>query len=152
MTVTLRDITRDNWLQCIRLRVAPDQEKFVASNAVSLAQSKYEPEWQPYAIYDDERMVGFIMYGLEPNEGQYWIQRLMVDAAFQRRGYGRTAMRLALQRLQALPDRPAIAISYEDHNEVARQLYASLGFRETGEIIEGEVVARMSGSANNSNT
>lgn len=48
--------------------------------------------------------------------------------------------------MKALPDCSGIAISYESENEGARRLYASLGFRETGEIIEGEVVARMPGS------
>lgn len=151
MIVTLRDITRDNWLQCVRLRVAPGQEEFVASNAVSLAQAAYEPEWQPYAIFDDEQMVGFVMYGLEPREQQHWILRLMVDAAHQQRGYGRAAMRLVLERLKALPDCRGIAISYEGANKTARQLYLSLGFRETGEVIEGEVVARMAGSDPESN-
>jgi hypothetical protein len=28
-------------------------------------------------------------------------------------------------------------------NDVARRLYASLGFRESGEMIDGEVVARL---------
>lgn len=147
MTVTLREITRDNRIQCVRLHVSPSQENFVASNAISLAQSKYEPEWQPYAVYDDEQMVGFIMYGMEPREQQYWILRLMVDAAHQGRGYGRAAMELALERMKALPDCQGIAISYEGENEGARRLYASLGFRETGEIIEGEVVACMPGAA-----
>ena len=58
MTMTLREIGRENWEQCVRLEVAPEQERFVASNAVSLAQSKYEPEWTPLALYDGEEMVG----------------------------------------------------------------------------------------------
>ncbi len=64
MTMTLREITRENWLQCVRLKVAPEQEPFVAPNGVSLAQSKYEPEWVPLALYDDDEMVGFVMYGV----------------------------------------------------------------------------------------
>lgn len=70
----------------------------------------------------------------------------MVDASAQGRGYGRAAMERALQRMKALPDCSGIAISYESENEGARRRYASLRFRETGEIIEGEVVARMPGS------
>ena len=146
MIVTLREITRDNWIQCVQLHVTSGQESFVASNAISLAQSRYEPEWQPYAVYDDGQMVGFIMYGKEPRKQQFWVLRLMVDAAYQGHGYGRAAMELAIQRMKALPDCHGIAISDEAENEGARRLYASLGFRETGEIIEGEVVARMPGS------
>jgi diamine N-acetyltransferase len=144
MTMTLREITRDNWLQCVRLKVAPEQEAFVASNGVSLAQSKYEPEWIPLALYDDEEMVGFVMYGVNRDEGKYWILRVMVDRRFQGRGYGRAAMRLLLDRLRAIPGCDEVAISYEPENDVARRLYASCSFRETVEVLEGETVARIS--------
>lgn len=144
MTMTLREITRENWLQCVRLKVAPEQEPFVAPNGVSLAQSKYEPEWVPLALYDDDEMVGFVMYGVSPEEGKHWILRVMVDRRYQGKGYGRAAMRLLLDRLRAIPGCDEVAISYEPENDVARRLYASCGFRETGEIIEGETVARLS--------
>ena len=144
MTMTLREITRENWLQCVRLKVAPEQEPFVAPNGVSLAQSKYEPEWVPLALYDNEEMVGFVMYGVSPEEGKHWILRVMVDRRYQGKGYGRAAMRLLLDRLRAIPGCDEVAISYEPENDVARRLYASCGFRETGEIIEGETVARLS--------
>jgi diamine N-acetyltransferase len=144
MTVTLREITRENWEQCVRLTVAPEQAPFVASNAVSLAQSKYEPEWIPLAVYDDDEMVGFVMYGVYRDEGKYWILRVMVDHRFQGKGYGRAAMRLLLDRLRATRGCDEVAISYEPENEVARRLYASFGFRETGEVVEGETVARLS--------
>ena len=34
-----------------------------------------------------------------------------------------------------------VGISYEPENDIARKLYASLGFRVTGEVVGGEVVA-----------
>jgi diamine N-acetyltransferase len=144
MTISLQAITREDWERCVRLRVAPEQEHFVASNAISLAQSKYEPEYLPLAVYDDNEMVGFVMYGQDRNDGKYWIVRVMVDHRQQGKGYGRAAMQLLLERIQAMPDCDEILISYEPENEVARRLYASFGFRETGEIIEGEAVARLS--------
>ena len=36
-----------------------------------------------------------------------------------------------------------VGISYEPKNEGARKLYASLGFVETGDMDEGEVVAEL---------
>jgi diamine N-acetyltransferase len=35
----------------------------------------------------------------------------------------------------------AVGISYEPENEAARKLYASLGFVETGRMLEGEAEA-----------
>lgn len=143
MTITLREITRENWRACAALKPAPEQAHFVAPNAVSLAQAAYETEWMPQAIYADETMVGFVMYGLSDEDSAYWVLRLMVDARHQRKGYGRTALREAVRRMMERSDCHEIAISYEPDNAVARALYLSMGFRETGETIEDETVARL---------
>lgn len=81
MTVTLRDITKANWQECANLNLAPGQEHFVASNAYSLAESKFQPTFVPLAIYAGETMVGFVMYGYYPDGvpplgHRYWIYHL----------------------------------------------------------------------------
>lgn len=84
---TLKPITKDNWHAAIRLEVAPEQRKFVASNLYSIAQSQFEPGTVLLGIYnEDETMVGFLMYG--PYHDEMWIWRLMVDQQYQGRGYG----------------------------------------------------------------
>lgn len=143
MAAELKPITRDNFRECIKLNVAPEQAHFVASNVYSLAQAKVEPECVPLAIYDGATMVGFLMYALDPNENNYWIYRLMIDARYQGRGYGRAAMQAAIDVIRRQPACDQIAISYEPQNEAARSLYKSLGFNETGEVIDGETVARL---------
>lgn len=42
--VVLREITKANLWDVLNLNVAPGQEAFVASNAVSLAEALVEPE------------------------------------------------------------------------------------------------------------
>jgi diamine N-acetyltransferase len=143
MNIELRDITKDNWLQCIRLKVASDQTQFVASNAVSLAQSKYETNCVPLGIYDGEEMVGFTMYAIDEESGDYWIYRLMVDQKHQKKGYGRAAMIKVIELLKQKPDCKGITLSYEPDNIVAKTLYVNLGFVETGEIIHEEEVAKL---------
>ncbi len=69
---------------------------------------------------------------------QHWI---LVAAEHQGRGYGRAAMQLLIERMRAIPDCCQIFISYEPENEVARGLYASLGFVVTGEFVGEEEVA-----------
>lgn len=145
MNVTLRDITTDNWRACVKLKVAPEQERFVASNAFSLAQSKYEPELIPQGIYDGETMVGFLMY--RPADfglAKVWaIYRLMVGKDYQGKGYGRAGMECLLEHLRAIPGYNAVLISFVPDNDSARNLYASLGFVDTGEIEDGEIVYRL---------
>ncbi len=141
MSITLRPITAGNWEQCVELSVEPEQKDFVSSNAYSLAQAAYEDHCVPLAMYHDETMVGFTMYWHLPGEAIYHINRLMVDEAHQQKGYGRAAMEQLITRLRAYQDCRGIDISYAPENHVAQRLYASLGFRETGEIDDGEVVA-----------
>ena len=145
MTVTLREITRDNWRECVRIKVEPSQTQFVSSNVFSLAQSKYEPECVPLGIYDDEQMVGFIMYRPEDHGlAKLWfIDRLMVGAEHQKKGYGRAAMTLLLERLRSQKGYNAILISFVPENAVAQKLYSSFGFEDTGEIDDGELVYRI---------
>lgn len=78
MNITLQPITADNFGQAINLKVTPEQESFVASNVLSLAQSKFYPFLIPVAIYEGEEMVGFLMYMLDEEDGRYWLTRLMV--------------------------------------------------------------------------
>jgi diamine N-acetyltransferase len=60
--VTLREITKDNWRDLLRLKVAPSQEQFVASNAMSIAEAHFNPEVAWFrAIYAGDVPVGFLM-------------------------------------------------------------------------------------------
>ncbi len=67
----------------------------------------------------------------------------MIAAPFQGQGYGRAAMQEVLELLRDKPDCLEVVISYETDNTAAARLYASVGFCATGEIIDGEVVARL---------
>jgi diamine N-acetyltransferase len=140
MTVTLRDIDRNNFNQCVKLDVRDDQKNFVATNVYSIAQSKVEPTCTTQAIYDGDEMVGFIMYGLDMDDKRYWVGRLMIDQRHQGKGYGRAAMVEAIERMRREPDCREIILSINSANEVARKLYQTLGFRETGELNHGEEV------------
>src|SRR5262245_45069621 len=80
--VRLRDVTADNWEEVVDLKVSKEQKGFVASNAYSLAESKFDPYVRPRAIYAGERVVGFLMYETLESEDrphEYSIYRLMID-------------------------------------------------------------------------
>jgi diamine N-acetyltransferase len=143
MAITLRAITRDNLFQCLRLSTTEEQKNFVAPNVRSIAEAYVEPSFVPLAIYADDTLVGFVMYGRDPQTGFDWVIRLMIDAQYQGKGYGRAAMHQVLARIRQQPECKEIRISYEPENTIAEQLYRSMGFEPTGEIEEGEVVARL---------
>ncbi|MCP4543397.1 MAG: GNAT family N-acetyltransferase [Chloroflexi bacterium] len=111
------------------------------SNIYSIAESQFYPEAVPLAIYDgQERMVGFVMYGVDVTSGKWKVFRLMIDQAYQGRGYGRAAMKKVIEHLAAQPGCGEILISYQPNNDAARRLYADLGFIEQ-EISDEKVTA-----------
>lgn len=144
MTIELRAITRKNFYHVIRLKVHDAQKMFVAPNAVSIAEAQFYEGWEPLAIYHADELVGFVMWGSDdrPIPPEYWIIRLMIDKAHQGQGYGRAATQAVMRRIIARTGCDAIFLSFEPENAGARQLYANLGFVDTGRVEEGEIVYR----------
>lgn len=141
--IVLREIDRDNFYDVIKLSVTDDQKEFVASNLFSLAQAKAFPECICLAIYNDEDIVGFTMYCIDHEDQEYWINRLMVDAKHQSKGYGKAAMELLIDRIKEDLQHRMIYISFEPANAGARHLYEKLGFQADGRVIDGEVVFKL---------
>ncbi|MFN8419581.1 MAG: GNAT family N-acetyltransferase [Anaerolineae bacterium] len=141
MTITLREITEANWRQVARLKLAEGQEHFVAPNWYSMLEALHSGgNLHSRAIYDDDRLIGYTMFGFDPKTNESWIVRLMTDKDQQRKGYGRTAMSLIIDQLKQMYASKEILISFEPTNNVARALYEKIGFRDTGRIEDGELV------------
>lgn len=142
---TLRDIDKNNWEECIDLKPSEEQRGFMASNLYSIAESKFLPGFVIKAIYIDEDIVGFAMYGLDPDDGNYWIYRFMIDERFQRHGFGVQSMQLIIDDIRSREDRTdVIMLGYQPNNENARKLYAKVGFVEEGIAPWGEMLAKYS--------
>ncbi|MGK9235266.1 GNAT family N-acetyltransferase [Inquilinus limosus] len=124
------------------LRVAPGQEGFVADNAESIAEADASPWCAALGVCDASHggPVGFVMHALDPDDGHRWIYRLMIDARFQGRGFGRAALRATLAILARLPRGERVLLGVVPANAAARRLYTSEGFVETGETLGDELV------------
>ena len=143
MTVTLRPITGDNLWAVVDLKLHPGQEKFVEENVASIANAYVEPTFVPFAVYAGDALVGFAMYGQHPHTGAWWVIRLMIDREHQGKGYGRAAMEALIAMMAERVGCEEIVTSFVLANTVAAELYASLGFRPTGEIEDGEPLVRL---------
>lgn len=142
--VELKEITKENYEECLNLSVADSQKNFVSSNAHSLAQAwVYHDTAFPFAIYADHIMVGFIMLGYYEAQEYYTLWKFMVDKKYQNKGYGKKALKLGIDYLIKRFKVQEIYTAYYAANCVARNLYASVGFRETGEINGSEVGMRL---------
>ena len=140
--MTLEDIGADNWQACTALEVEQSQQRFVAPVAYYLTLCAYgESPWHPLAVRVGEEVVGFVMWGIDPEDESFWIGGLIIDRRHQRRGYGRAVVAQLLERAASDGHRGA-ALSYDPENTLAQSLYASMGFVETGELVDNEAVAR----------
>jgi diamine N-acetyltransferase len=132
--VKLVELNEDNWYECCQLEVSKEQSGFIESNAISIAQSKFEPTLKPYGIYFEDRVVGFLMYNSIAEElDGHWVYRIMVDKSFQGKGIGKAATEQMIAEMQKLPDVKKIVVGYHPDNTGAHQLYASLGFIDHGD-------------------
>ncbi len=147
--VTLREITAETVRAVIKLAVTEYQNRFVAPNAVSLAQALFAPDAWYRAIYLAEEPVGFVMLSDQslldpvPENPEVGVWRFMVDAKYQRKGVGRAAMLLVIEHVRRKGLFKKLAISYIPDDGGPEQLYLSLGFRPTGEMDEDEVVMEL---------
>ena len=143
--VTLRDLTRDNWVECVRLPLDENQQGNLASNVETIAESKFAEHHRLRAIYLGDRLVGLLAYTHEddpPDAELFWIFRLMIDKNYQRRGIGMAAMQLAIAEIAEL-GASRIRTMHKPTNLAAASLYKNLGFSEIGFLDDGDVLLEM---------
>ena len=146
--VMLKGINEKNFYECLNLEVSEDQKSFVAGNVSSLALAwLHYKVAEPYAIYNGKDMVGFLMLDMNfRGEGDKMIckiWRLMIDKNHQRKGYGRAALKIAIDYIKHNADYERIFLSYVPENLAAKELYKSFGFKATGEIYYDEIVMEL---------
>jgi diamine N-acetyltransferase len=151
--LSLREVTRENWRATLGLAVLPEQQRFIAASvpiaAIALAKAYIRPGgliWVPYAFYADTEMVGFTELAYEPESvDNFWIFHFFIDHRYQRRGYGKEALRLFLQFIRDHhPPCQTLQLTVHPENERAQHLYLSMGFQPTGTIWNDELVYQRS--------
>ncbi|MGO1369200.1 MAG: GNAT family N-acetyltransferase [Senegalia sp. (in: firmicutes)] len=148
MNINLRNITNDNWIECIKLTTNKNNthtvfEEYIASNALSLAQSKVQEGWDTKAIYNNETMVGFAMYGYSYDYNFFEICRLMIDYKFQGCGYGKASLIKIIVEMKKIKDCKGIHICFDPDNIVAQKLYEKVGFKDTERFLKDEKVFKL---------
>jgi diamine N-acetyltransferase len=141
--ISLKEVTRDNFWECIELDVTKEQAEFVTSNAVSIAQSKVQPECIPLAVYDDDIMVGFVIYCIDQDDGEYWIYRMMIDKRYQSKGYGKKALENLLNIIKDDKSHDKVYLGVHKESMSAVKVYESFGFYFTGQVFGKEHIMRL---------
>lgn len=158
--IELRKITGDNIDEVIALEVEENQEDLIeTTNLRSFADAHMLNSdgipATPFAIYSDEVVVGFLMYihdtlDHESFENEvfygkksYFIWHIMIEKSYQGKGYGKLALKKMLMDIETRPNGEAgyVALFYRTSNVIAKTLYASFGFVDTGIIQDNSMLA-----------
>lgn len=153
----IEKVNGKNVWEILKLTVKEEQMNFVASNDISIIEAYTSITGGgyafPFGIYYNNLLVGFLMvgYGIDDYwedapkiaNNNYNLWRLMIDKKYQHKGYGKGAVKLALDFIRTKPCGEAeyCWLSYEPDNIVAKKLYRSFGFVETGDSDGEELIA-----------
>ncbi|PEP73616.1 spermidine acetyltransferase [Bacillus toyonensis] len=142
--IYLNPIDKNNWEEAIRLSVKEEQQIFIASNLYSIAEVQFLDNFYAKGIYLDEKMIGFTMFGIDPDDNNYWIYRLMIDENFQGKGIGKQAISLVIDEIRRNnhTNISLIMIGYAPENLTAKFVYKKVGFIETELSPWGEQLAK----------
>lgn len=135
--VELKKINKDNIDEVLGLKVSVEQSDFVQTTSYSLAKAwAFRNTAFPFAIYAHNTIVGFIMLGYYELKDQYTVWQFLIDERYQHKGYGKAALELGIQFLKDSFNAGEVYLGVKFQNIIAKKLYSSFGFVETGEITD----------------
>ncbi len=141
--ISLKQVDTTNFWEVIDQSVAKEHENLVLNNAVSIAQAYVQPECIPLAIYKEDTLVGFAMYCIDTDDGEYWIYRFMIDQRFQGKGYGKLALESLINRIKEDKNKNKILLGVHLDGKAAVHLYQSMGFEFTGQVFGQEYIMEL---------
>ncbi|KMY32060.1 hypothetical protein ACZ11_07815 [Lysinibacillus xylanilyticus] len=158
--IELRKITGENIDEVIALEVGENQKDFIqTTNLRSFADAHMLNAdgipATPIAIYADGVAVGFLMYIYDTLDHEsfenevfygkksYFIWHIMIETCYQGKGYGKLAFEKMLKDIENMPNGEAeyVTLFYRTSNVIAKTLYASFGFVDTGIIQDNSMLA-----------
>ena len=141
--IELKAVDSGNWRDVAGLEVAESQKDIVQQSSYYLALCHYGKQWKPLAVELDGKVIGFMMWAVDDDDGSCWLGGIIIDLKLQGQGYGHRAVKSAVTMLSGEYGFRNFALSCQRSNTAAKHVYEKIGFRETGETEDDEVVARL---------
>jgi diamine N-acetyltransferase len=141
--ITLKEITSETVRIICSLSVRDDQKKFIAPNAISIAQAYFSKHAWFRAIYADDTPIGFLMLEDQPEIPEYYLWRFMIDRRYQGFKFGSRAMNLLIEHVKNRPNATELITSVLQEKGGPQGFYEKLGFELTGEYEEGEAILQL---------
>jgi diamine N-acetyltransferase len=156
--VVLRDIaTAADREAVLGLRRKPGQERYLGSMASHFEDAIEDAQACPrmWSVHDADvgTLVGFAMISdnipqavLDADEdivGPYFLWRLLIDAEFQGRGYGRATIDAVADYVRSRPGGDILYTSCEAGDGSPQPFYLQYGFTKTDRVADAEDVLRL---------
>jgi diamine N-acetyltransferase len=140
LEVTLREIDEETLWSILDLEVSEEQKRYVAPNAVSIAEAHFSEYAWFRAIYAGEDPVGFVMLFIDEEEAEYDLWRFMIDKNQQRKGYGSQALQRVLDYVGELPGVDELTLSYLPGEGDPSAFFEQFGFEDSDEWVDDEKI------------
>ncbi|MGI6700661.1 MAG: GNAT family N-acetyltransferase [Christensenellales bacterium] len=140
--IELRNITEDNFHDCIHLKASIANESFVDPVVYSLAEAWLDyPNTKPFAIYKGDKLIGFVSIYVCKENCQ--IINFFIDDAFQNKGYGTAAVKVCVHYLKEEYQAKVVLVPVELENTAAQKFWQKFGFQFSDSIEDGYVFMRL---------
>jgi len=135
--IQFKNITADNWKECINLKLSHEEKNFIHPNVYSIAEAQFYPKAISKAIYDEDKMVGYTMFGEdEDNSNVYYIDRLMISQDYRKQGFATETVQLIIKEA-ITKGYKKISTSISLENDKMKNLLKKNGFYTKNEL-DGE--------------
>lgn len=138
MAIYLKQVTPNNWYDCTELDVYEEQKGIVAPNYNSIIVSLLFNNWYSRCIYNDDKLIGYILYGIEEETNKTMLLRYMIDKEYQGKGLGKEALLKLFDLIRVEYGNIKFYTICDSENGIAQNLYKTVGFNKTGEILWDE--------------
>lgn len=140
LEVTLKEISEDTLWSILDLEVDDEQKRYVASNAVSIAEAHFSDFAWFRAIYAGNQPVGFVLLFIDEDEAEHDLWRFMIDKNHQRQSYGGQALDLIIEYVDSLPDAKELTLSYLPGEGDPGPFFEKFGFEDCDEWVDDEKI------------
>ena len=139
--VELQELHKENWIPFAKMELPASQSHLVASNAMTIAESKFHPEQSVFGIYSKKEPVGLIAfcYDNELQQNDCWIYRFMISPKHQGKGLGKRAFELTVLKIISSGAKRILTMC-KPTNTVAYHLYLEAGFSKAGILDDGDTL------------
>lgn len=136
--IYLKEVTENNFESCISLNSGVEKSDFCDSVSHSLSEAwLYYNEMQPFAIYEDDKIIGFVLIYI--GEQNYQIINFFIDQQFQNRGYGNQALKCCIDYLIEHFNIDKLSVPVHVDHILAQNFWKTQGFTFS-DVIEDEYV------------